>query len=152
MGRILKIGCLGVVGLVGVLIVGFVAIAIFAPPPTDKEMRQLDKQLEGSGQKQPGGQTQEPQGPEDYLEVTGTSGIPFSCSVMDGDGQQRTVDGRVPMKIPLKDMGFGATSFNSCQKSGAQGTLEVAIYVGGEKKASNETSAEYGIASVDYPQ
>jgi len=71
---------------------------------------------------------------------------------MDGNGQQRTIDGRTPMKIPLKDMGFGATSFNSCQKSGAQGTLRVAIYVGGDQKASNETSAQYGIADANYPQ
>jgi hypothetical protein len=34
---------------------------------------------------------------------------------------------------------------------GAKGTLEVAIYVGGEEKASNSTSAAYGIASVGYP-
>jgi hypothetical protein len=40
---------------------------------------------------------------------------------------------------------------NACQKSGAKGTLEVAIYVGGEEKASNSTSAAYGIASVGYP-
>jgi len=152
MGRILKMGCLGIVGLVGFMIVGFVAIAIFAPPPTDKEMRQLDKQLEDGGQHGGGGQPQEPQGPEDHLEVMGTSGIPFSCSVMDGNGQQRTVDGRTPMKIPLKDMGFGASSYNSCQKKGTEGTLEVAIYVGGEKKASNETSAQYGLADVQYPQ
>jgi hypothetical protein len=43
-------------------------------------------------------------------------------------------------------------SFNSCQKTGAQGTLAVAIYVDGEKKARNKTSAQYGIASVDYSQ
>jgi hypothetical protein len=61
-------------------------------------------------------------------------------------------DGTVP-KRSLRYVGFGAMSFNSCQKTGAQGTLAVAIYVDGEKKASNKTSAQYGIASsVDYPQ
>jgi hypothetical protein len=43
-------------------------------------------------------------------------------------------------------------SFNSCQKTGAQGTLAVSIYVDGERKASIKTSAQYGIASVDYSQ
>ena len=55
-------------------------------------------------------------------------------------------------KDPLRYVGFGAMSFNSCQKTGAQGTLAVAIYVDGERKASNKTSAQYGIASVDYSQ
>lgn len=148
-GKILKFGCLGVAGLVGLLVVGVVIIAVAAPAPSDKDMQKL----KDAGKQEAPQKPQEPQGPEDYLEVTGTDDIPFSCAVMDGDGQQRTVDGRVPAKIPLKDMGgFGASSYNSCQKSGADGTLEVAIYVGGERKASNETSAEYGIADVNYPQ
>ena len=62
MRRVLKWGCLGVVGLFGVLIVGFVAIAIFAPPPTDKEMRQFDKQVENASK--PAEHAASPDGPE----------------------------------------------------------------------------------------
>lgn len=59
---------------------------------------------------EPSAQATKPQEPEDYLHVTGTPGIPFSCSIMHGDMRQTTVDGTVPQKIKLEDMGFGAMS------------------------------------------
>jgi hypothetical protein len=147
-GKILKFGCLGIAGLVGLLVVGVVIIAIAAPAPSDKDMQKL----KDAGKQEAPQKPQEPQGPEDYLEVTGTPGIPFSCSVMHGDMRQTTVDGTVPQKIKLENMhDFGAVSENQCQKSGSKGTLKVVLYVGGDLKAENSTSAAYGIASVGYP-
>jgi hypothetical protein len=91
-----------------------------------------------------------PQKPDvDVLRVSGTPNIPFSCAVMHGDMRQTTVDGRVPMDIKLEDMdSFGATSENSCQQSGAQGLLKVELIVDGKVVNSNETKAQYGIATV----
>ncbi|MEJ7815016.1 MAG: hypothetical protein WKF53_07560 [Rubrobacter sp.] len=90
---------------------------------------------------------------DSYLEVSGTSGIQFSCAVMDGDMNQRTVDGTTPTNIKLSDMdGLMATSSNSCQKMGTSGTLKVSIVVDGNTEASNETSAQYGVVTVSYPQ
>jgi hypothetical protein len=90
---------------------------------------------------------------DSYLEVSGTPGIQFSCAVMDGDMNQRTVDGTTPTNIKLSDMdGLMATSSNSCQKMGTSGTLKVSIVVDGNSEDSNETSAQYGMVTVSYPQ
>jgi hypothetical protein len=68
---------------------------------------------------------------------------------MHGDMRQTTVDGTVPMNIKLENMNdFAATSENSCQKSGARGFLKVAVVIDGKVVNTNETSAEYGVATV----
>lgn|SRR5215216_3126937 len=156
MRRVLKWGGLGCLGFIALSVVlGVVGAALAPPPDTGTGTSNPGAQ----GEKQPKPQTPDPkpepppkpEGPEDYLNVTGTKGIPFSCSVMDGDMDQRTVDGTVPQKIALKEMGWGATSENSCQKSGAKGVLTVTIVDGGDVQDQNSTSAAYGIASVGYP-
>ncbi len=43
---------------------------------------------------------------------------------------------------------WGAVSENSCQKTGAEGVLKVEIVIDGKVVNSNETSAEYGVATV----
>jgi hypothetical protein len=156
MRRFLKftgIGCLGLI--VVVVIIGVIAVATARPVKTPQGSDPPQQQPE---EPQPAEQPsaledylEQPSGLEDYLEVTGTEGIPFSCAVMDGDMSQSTVDGTVPQKIPLKEMGWTATSENSCQKSGTEGTLKVAIVVGGEVQDTNSTSAAYGAVSVGYP-
>ena len=146
MRRFLKftgIGCLGLI--VVVVIIGVIAVATARPVKTPQGSDPPQQQPE---QPQP---AEQPSALEDYLEVTGTEGILFSCAVMDGDMSQRTVDGTVPQNIPLKEMGWTATSENSCQKSGTEGTLKVAIVVGGEVQDTNSTSAAYGAVSVGYP-
>jgi hypothetical protein len=157
MRRLLKWGCLATLGLVALIVVFGVIGALVAPtPPGSDPLEQVQQQDQ---QAQPQEEPQQPEAKpgtseatEDYLHVTGTEGIPFSCAVMHGDMNQTTVDGTVPEKIPLKDMGWTATSENSCQKMGTQGTLKVSIVVGGDVKDTNSTSAQYGIASVGYPR
>jgi hypothetical protein len=161
MRRLLKWGCLATLGLVALIVVFGVIGALVAPtPPGSDPLEQVQQQDQ---QAQPQEEPQQPEAKpeakpgtseatEDYLHLTGTEGIPFSCAVMHGDMNQTTVDGTVPEKIPLKDMGWTATSENSCQKMGTQGTLKVSIVVGGDVKDTNSTSAQYGIASVGYPR
>jgi hypothetical protein len=147
MRKVLKFTGLGCLGLVGLIVAVGVIAAIVAPP---SEAPQGSAPVQKAQEPKPE-EPQSPEGPEDYLHVTGTAGIPFSCAVMDGDGSQRTVDGVVPQKIPLKEMGWTATSENSCQKMGAEGTLKVAIVIGGDVKDTNSTSGQYGVVSVGYP-
>jgi hypothetical protein len=153
--KLLKWTLYGVLGFIGMIIAIGVIAAVVAPPapqgsdPAPQQVPQQDQQPEPA---QDNPAPEEPSGPEDFLHVTGTEGIPFSCAVMDGDMSQRTVDGVVPQKIELKEMGWTATSENSCQKSGTEGVLKVAIVVGGDVQDTNSTSAEYGIASVGYPR
>lgn len=92
------------------------------------------------------------QGGEDLLKLTGTPGVTFSCAVMDGNGQQRTVDGTVPQEIPLKEMGMFSSTYNSCQKMGAKGELVAQVVIDGKTEVTNKTSAQYGVVSADYPQ
>jgi hypothetical protein len=151
MRRLLKWGCLGTVTFVGLIVVVAGVAWVMAPPAPGPsgDGSEADQPSEAPRQQE---KPQEPQGPEDYLKVLGTPGIPFSCSVMDGNGQQRTVDGKTPMQIKLKDMGWAATSYNSCQKTGAEGLLRVSLVIDGQTEASNQTKAEFGVVTLDYPQ
>jgi hypothetical protein len=145
MRRLLKWGCLGTLGLV-VLIVVIGAVAAVVAPPSPRQTPGEG----GGGQPRQQEKPRDPGAPGDYLKVSGTPGIPFSCSVMDGNGQQRTVDGKTPARIKLKDMGFGAISSNVCQKTGSEGLLKVSLVVGGEVQKANQTKAQYGVVTVDY--
>jgi Domain of unknown function (DUF4352) len=66
MGRIAKWSAIGCGGLVALAVVGVVAIAIFAPPPTPEERKQVDKLLQ-EGQKPQQAQ------PEKLLQVGDTA-------------------------------------------------------------------------------
>jgi len=132
-----------VVGLVGVLIVRFVAIAIFAPPPTPEEQKQFDKQLKDASKKEPA-QKPEPSH-ADVVKLTGTAGK-ASCSVDDEDGS-RSVGSPVPGTIKINPS-FTYPVSASCQKSGVSGTLTVQIVEGGDVVAEQTTEAEYGMVTV----
>jgi hypothetical protein len=138
MRRLLKWLAYAFVGLV--LLVVLAAVLAPSEPPSVAENPPDDSKA---------GAKEEPKPQPDVLRVTGTAGIPFSCAVMHGDMRQTTVDGTVPMDIKLENMDdFAATSENSCQKTGARGLLKIEMVIDGKVVNSNETSAQYGVATV----
>jgi hypothetical protein len=103
-------------------------------------------------QEQQGGVEQaqpEPQGPEDYVKLTGTA-QGASCSVVD-DKNQRSVDTRIPNTIKLELGAFSVASV-SCSKRSAGGTMKLELFIDRKREASGQTSAQYGSVSLTYPQ
>jgi hypothetical protein len=111
------------------------------PPPIKDDTDATGQKPE---QKEPS-KIDEPK-PEDYIQLSGTAGK-ASCSVMD-DKNQRSVDSPVPGEIPI-EAGFMSYVGATCQKFGAQGTLTVEIYQGGDRVKRGSTSAQYGVISID---
>jgi hypothetical protein len=115
------------------------------PPPIEDDTGPTEPRPE---QKQPSKiePRQEEQALQDYIKLTGTA-KGASCSVMD-DKNQRSVDSPVPGEIPIQ-AGFMSYVGATCQKVGAQGTLTVEIYQGGDRVKRGSTSAQYGVISID---
>lgn len=81
-----------------------------------------------------------------------TGGIPFSGSYGNIDTTQ-SVDGNAPTEYEVEyDSGFLSVDSVTAvmQKTGAGGTLGVQIIVDGEVVKETETSAEYGVAQVNW--
>lgn len=156
--RILKwtgLGCLGLTGLmVGLVVVVAMIGAISGPTPTPKAKNHAHKEpAEAPAHKEPAQEPapkpEEPQGPEDRVELSGTA-TGASCAIEDGKNS-RTVDTEIPGMIPL-EVGWTDYAAANCQKSGAAGSMKVELYVDGSVEASGSTSAEYGLVMVTYPQ
>ncbi len=124
MGRVLKIGCGGII-VIAVLL-GIIAA------------------LASSG----GGKTPTEQSPDFVVRVSGTEGLRFSGSIMTvaGNGQSvsQSIEGRVPAEYPLSAR-LVSVSF---QKQTEQGAMKVQIMKGPAVKAESETSASYGVVTA----
>lgn len=165
MPRWLKITGIGCGGLLGLLILVGACAAILGGPtdaPTEPAEQQEQPTPDPTQQPEPASEpTQEPEPTPDQEEanstvvvrVEGDQGLPFSGSYGNLD-TQRSVDGAVPAEYEVDvDTGFmSMDSVTATMQKNQQGPGEllVEIVVDGETVKESNTTAEFGVVTVNW--
>lgn len=155
-GRLVVFGCGGLLAL-GLLIVVVTALVRGGGDQKTAEEEQKAEPVEENEPKDMALESEEKAGTEEVLvRISGTQGVTYLGSYGTAQGQ-RTVDGTLGAQPDEFDVEaetgtfeFDVVTANFQKRSQGPGALRVEIVSGGEVVASQETTAEFGLASVTW--
>jgi hypothetical protein len=155
-GRLVVFGCGGLLAL-GVLIVVVAALVSGGGDQKTADEEQKAEPVEENEPKEVAEEKEEKAATEEILvRISGTQGVQYSGSYGTTQGQ-RTIDGTLgvePDEYAVEPetgtFEFDVVTAGFQKRSQGPGALRVEIVSGGEVVAAQETTAEFGLASVTW--